>query len=437
MPKRCTKQSEAGEAGMALIGQLVTAMGYIWHPRRTDHGIDGEIELVERGPRRPINRIISVQSKARQRFPGEDAEGFHYICNVDDANYWSEANVPVILVCSHPSTGEAWWAPVGHLLKDPARRRTRRIDFDKQRDRFDDSAASALLDLGVPPSGGLYVPTTMRRPERLTSNLLSVERIPPTIWAAPSTVPGNREAREVLRRHRVFATDWMVHDGTVFSFRRPDEEPLSLIVDGRAEAIDSAEWAEAKSADTSRDFVRLLNWTLAELHHRELRRHPRRHYFYFRPTSDLVARKVSTGKSRSGRVVFRAYPDAHRPDNAHHFRHHAVDHQFVRLDGRWLLELNPTYHFTSDGYRDLPWGAELVKGMKRREKNNAVRALVEMWAGYLTRRDDLFVSREDEPIQFGDLQTFDVDRGVDDRAWKQPLAAPSVPEGVATLFEAS
>lgn len=437
MAKKYTKQSESGEGGIALIDQRVTAMGYIWHPRRTDHGIDGEIELVDRAERRPLNRTISVQSKARQRFPGEDGERFHYVCDADDAAYWSEGNVPVILVCSHPKTGEAWWAPVTEILKDPDRRQTRRIDFDKQRDRLDESAASALLDLAAPSSGALYVPAP-HRPERLTSNLLSVGRLPDTIWAAPATVPGNAEAWEVLRRHDVFAADWMILDRTVFSFRRPDEEPLSHIVDGTAEALDSAEWADAKSSDTYRNFVRLLNQTLSEMHHRELRRHPKRHYLYFRPTEDLSERRLSTGKSKTGRVVFRAYPDEGDPANARHFRHHALDHQFVRLDGHWFLELNPTYHFTTDGYRDLPWGAELVKGMKRREKNNAVRALVDVWARYLRGSDDLFSNQDDAPIRFGELETFDVDRGVDERAWQRPSgAAPAESNDDATLFEAS
>ena len=102
MPKRYTKQSKSGEGGMSLIDRRVTQMGYLWHPRRVDHGIDGEIELVDPSTERPLNRTISVQSKARQRFSGEDSSTFHYVCDLDDVDYWMEANVPVILVCSHP-----------------------------------------------------------------------------------------------------------------------------------------------------------------------------------------------------------------------------------------------------------------------------------------------------------------------------------------------
>ncbi|HVV37778.1 MAG TPA: DUF4365 domain-containing protein [Acidimicrobiales bacterium] len=434
MAKRYTKQAQSGEGGMALISMRVTAMGLIWHARRTDHGIDGEIELVAPTDRRPLNRVIAVQSKARERFPGEDEQSFHFDCDRDDLAYWAEANVPVIVVFSHPKTGEAWWASITAMLRDPMRRASRRLHIDKQRDRFDASATARLLDLAIPPSGGLYVPTPRKR-ETLTSNLLAVDRLPQTIWAAPSTVPGNREAREVLRRHHVHSVNWMVLDGTVFSFDRT-ADGLPLISDGPPEEIDSAEWALTKSSDVYRHFVRLLNQTLIEMHHRELRRHPKGRYLYFRPTSDLRPRNLSTGKSKSGRVVFRAYPHAHAVSEAKHFRHHAVDHQFVRLDGQWFLELNPTYHFTTNGYQDLPWGADYVKGMKRLEKNSAVCSLVEMWAHYFRGTNELLAGQASE-LSFGNLQAFEVANGLDDRSWRSSDSDKAPTSDAPALFEAS
>lgn len=437
MAKTYTKQSESGEGGIALVKMLVTRMGFLWHDRRVDHGVDGEVELVDRGRRQPLNRTICVQSKARERFPGEDSHGFHYMCEPDDVDYWLQSVVPVILVCSHPATGEAWWAPVSEIMKDPRQRRSRRITFDKQVDRFDTSAASLLMELSVPPSGGLYVPTTNAH-EVLTSNLLAVESFPGTLWATPATVAGNEEAWRVLRQRGVYEGDWMVLDRTLFSFRRTDDEPFSAIVDGTAEAVDSSEWSQAKSADTCRNFVRLLNHTLAEQLHEEVRRHPKRHYLYFRPTDDLYPRRLSTRKSKSGRAVFQGYPTSVDPANARHFRHHALEHQFVRLGRQWFLELAPTYHFTSDGYHDLPWGAELVKGIKRREKNAAVRGLVEMWASYLTGQDTLLGTRDGLPLRFGELEPFAVESGIDERAWKRAeRVAPGNVDGALTLFEAS
>jgi hypothetical protein len=62
--KRFTGSARIGEAGMALIGMLVAEMGFIWHPRRVDHGIDGEVELVSPDGA-ALNRVLLVQSKAR------------------------------------------------------------------------------------------------------------------------------------------------------------------------------------------------------------------------------------------------------------------------------------------------------------------------------------------------------------------------------------
>jgi hypothetical protein len=325
----------------------------------------------------------------------------------------------VILVCSHPDSGEAWWAPVSEILKDPIRRKSRKVD------------------LAIPLYRGLDA-TVTKRPELLISNLLLVESFPQTIWATPCTVSGNREAGEVLRRRGVFAADWTVLDRTLFSFRRTDMEPFDSIVDGGAEAIETTEWSQSKSFDTTRNFVRLLNQTLADSLHVDLRRHPKRHYLYFRPTEDLKPRILSTGKSNRGRTVFQSYTDRKDPEKIQHFRHHAVDHQFIRLDGSWYLELNPTYHYTFDGYRDLPWGSELVKGMKSREKNGAVLGLVDMWAYYLIGTDNLFSRRDDSPIRFGALQSFMVDRGIDERSWRRSATDTIAdPNPTMTLFEAS
>ena len=432
MPKRYSEEAQTGEAAIALIDRAVTAMGFVWHPRRIDHGIDGEIELVDPATRRPLNRGVLVQSKARRSFAGEDDDGFHYLCEEAELEYWQEAKSPVIVVGSHPERDEAWWAAVTPGLT----MQSRRLHFDK-RDRFDLSAASRLLDLAVPPDEPLYVRSATRR-ESLTSNLLAVDHLPPTIWAGPAIVGDNREANQLLRDQKVFAKDWTVHDRTLFCFREPDEG-LRRLIDGVAEAIDASEWADAKSPDTVRLFVRLLNQTLADTHHRELRRHPKRHYLYFRATTDLAPRVISTGRSTRGRTVFQQYTNPRNADAAAYYRHHAVDAQFVRLDGAWYLELNPTYHFTLDGHRDLPWGADLVAGMKRRERNSAVSALVRMWATHLSRGNDLFVARDDAPIRFGNLVAFDVEDGLDESAWNgtEPPPTDDTDPAAPTLFEAS
>lgn len=57
------------------------------------------------------------------------------------------ADAPIVLVCSHPASGQAWWAHVQGWLVDPARRVSRQIHFDKATQRFEPSAAQQLATL--------------------------------------------------------------------------------------------------------------------------------------------------------------------------------------------------------------------------------------------------------------------------------------------------
>lgn len=80
--KNVTPQTLVGEAGIALIHKRVTEMGYLFHPRRVDHGIDGHIDLVEPGTREVLNLVLLVQSKASGLpFPYETETSFQYTCN--------------------------------------------------------------------------------------------------------------------------------------------------------------------------------------------------------------------------------------------------------------------------------------------------------------------------------------------------------------------
>lgn len=46
-------------------------------------------------------------------------------------DYWVSADNPVLLVCSHPRPGEAWWMHIQSWFADPGHRAAGRIDFDK------------------------------------------------------------------------------------------------------------------------------------------------------------------------------------------------------------------------------------------------------------------------------------------------------------------
>jgi hypothetical protein len=146
--KKIDTSAHRGDSGIALIHQHVNDMGFVWHERKTDAGIDGMIELRDAATDVVTNQHLLAQSKASERkFPGETDSSFHYLCKPDDIDYWMKASQPVLLICSHPSAGQAWWAHIQSWFSDPERRAARRIDVDKATQCFDKSAVERLGDL--------------------------------------------------------------------------------------------------------------------------------------------------------------------------------------------------------------------------------------------------------------------------------------------------
>src|SRR6266508_4230477 len=360
--KRFPESGQIGEAGMALIGMLVAEMGFIWHPRRVDHGIDGEIELVSPDGA-ALNRMLFVQSKA--------------------------------------SKGR----------------------FDKRRDRFDASAATALLELALPVSEGVYL-RPPPRPEILLSNLLRVDYMADVVWSAPTRVADRREGYERLRAAGPVASDWVLWGGEVFSFRRLGDAPLAPLADGPTRSTPTRELAASKSDDTRRLLVQVLNRTLEDAHADQLRWHGKRNYLYFDATGDLSRLTINVDGG-NGRTVFSVHPSKRDPSRVAYYRHYALERQFLCLDGDWYLELNPTYHYTWKGVHNSRWAAGYLAGIKRIEGHQAVRRLTTFWAGYLRglRAPSLFDRPPDARLRFGWLVEFPVDRGIDDAAWKPPNAS--------------
>jgi hypothetical protein len=118
--KKVTPQTLTGEGGVALIARRVNQMGYLWHDRRVDHGIDGEIELVAPDSS-VLNLVVMVQSKATARpFAYETGDSFQWTADPADLDYWLSGNAPVIVVLSRPPEDAAWWFDVRAEFADPA-----------------------------------------------------------------------------------------------------------------------------------------------------------------------------------------------------------------------------------------------------------------------------------------------------------------------------
>lgn len=407
------------ERGVALITEIVLAMGYVFRPTSVlDSGIDGEIELRDVQTGRMTNQIIKVQSKATAQFQNETDTGFSFWPNTDDVKYWLGGNVPVILVVSCPDKSEAYWVSV-HEYKQ-ANPTTKGIHFDKSRHRLNSSAQSALASLVRDSRYGRY-DAPMRHTETLLSNLLPVTKIAERVHIAETDYRERPKLIEALREHTTdFGAEWILRDKRIISFRDLRSFPYTKICDqGTAEDFPIAEWTQSKDQDKQRELVQLMNAALrSKLRPFQIafeNKHP--HYcYFFRGNQELKPLPFGYfgGKVETSREVFTPY--FKKDGKLRYCRHSAFKAQFQLFDGQWYLEVTPTYYFTRDGLHLSRFYEEPLKGIKRLEHNNAVRGQLIMWIELLTRPADLHMP--DYPyLAFGQAETCSIPVGLNDADW--------------------
>lgn len=419
--KKVTAQTFIGEEGVNLIERRVLAMGHLFHPRRIDHGIDGHIDLVEPGTGRHLNQTILVQSKAHDRsLLQESGTSFVFTCDQRDLEHWLAGNAPVIVVVSHPKKDEAWWIDIKAEFADPKTRAARRLVIEKASHAFDADTGSALLNLGMPKSSGLYLKPPPKT-EVLETNLLKVVGLPKYLYLAPAVTTDYAAAGDLLATAEGSRAPFILRDGLVLSFDDIQNSRLQVLRTGDVETHAVAAWAD--SSDDGRRFSLqdLMTRTIQNAYP-ELRWHKARKHVHFRATRDLGSRTAGKRKGAAGRTVFG--PHLSKDGSIGYYRHAAVQMRMRRIGRTWYCELTPDYCFTTNGYDAHPLEDKLLAGIKRLDRHAAVAGWVRTWAEFLRGSDDLFSTPK--LIQFGDLETVTVDVGIDDQHWgPAPTSADS------------
>jgi Domain of unknown function (DUF4365) len=415
MPKRTSGQ-RAGFRAEAFVDKVVSDAGFIWNPRSRDFGIDGQIESVDRAGEVSGYAVLAQVKGTEARFPGEDDRGLRFTCEARHIDYWLRCAQPVVLICVNLVRQEAWWKRLDVWFADPIRRARRVVEFDKSADRFDSETVGTVTALCTPVAQPL---PRLAVPERLTTNLLAVASFAPLIHSAPTPCRERGDAWERMRSNGAFESGFALSKGRIYSMASLDGGPLTVLCDGPVESQLTGEWSMTEDPDQKKLFVALLNFTLRAAHHRELVWHSAKQVVYYQAPHDLSKKKVKGRAKGSGRGFFAPYYGKDDETKVSYCRHYAAGLYFRRWDGRWFLEINPTYHFTIDGHRDSYYDAEYVKKIKQFERNNAVFALVRAWADLLRGEDTLFGQR-DERILFGELATVQADAAIDEKVWIIP-----------------
>jgi hypothetical protein len=135
--------------------------------------------------------------------------------------------------------------------------------------------------------------------------------------------------------------------------------------------------------------------------------------------SDVLPARTKTYRSRkvkTSRKVFRAYFKSADPGQVAYYRHVGFERHFRRIGRKWFLEINPTYHYTTNGHEPHPYREEYLAKIKGLEGNGAVAGSVVMFAALL--QDDPGLFNDTYPhLGFGALEQFQLPVGIEDSAW--------------------
>jgi hypothetical protein len=429
--KKIDKSTHIGDAGIALIHTRVSAMGHVWHARALDAGIDGMIELRDPDTGVVSNCHLLVQSKASEHgFPSETPDKFHFIVDERDLEYWLQATLPVILVCSHPKANEAWWVHVQAYFADPARRADRRVDFAKATMAFDDDISDRLFAV-ADPHGQAHTSVAEHRAEKLVSNLLPVA-IPEEYWSYKSRAKDTGHVYAVQRESEIeLRHDFVVNGGRLLTWAPVEGTALARATEEGGKVAPTGEFMDG-SADSERLLVWMLNAALRHDLREDCAYHRKRQMLYFKATRDFRPRRVNTG-GKHLRTAFKGHPKKCDPSKVAYYRHSGLKWQFVNLGGEWFCTLTPDYFYSYDGRRESRFSASYLSGIKKLERNQSVRGETRMWAAFLRFEPNLLDQR-DRILDFGELEAFEVGRGIDDESWRRDPGAIGLGDEIS-LFE--
>lgn len=421
--KKLSSQSLIGQQGVNLVERIVLEMKYAWRTTPGfDVGIDGEIEICDPVTGEATNTYIKVQVKSTsQPFTAETPNSLEYICSPKDLEYWLRGNAPVILIVCRPEDNEAYWVSIKDYFRDPAIQKTRKVIFDKSKQRFTKDGAIVLKNLALPADSGIYF-SPLDTTETLYTNLLKVKSVVDTIYVAVTAKTKNSEIWDTFKQLNVkVGGEWILKNRTITSLHPLNEFPFSEVCDpGSCERFDVDEWSETDDEDKRRDYVQLLNrvlreraWLLGLKYHKE-----HEYYFYRAPRKlNIIHIDYQSIKRRAKREVFKQYFGKKDITRKTYCRHAAFKGRFLRSENQWSLEITPTYHFTKNGIDDYPYRDETLKGIKRLERNSAVVGQLLMWADFLNRPIKNLFANEYPFLSFGELEKVDVDAGIPDNIW--------------------
>lgn len=363
-------------------------MDCVWRPTPNDDvGLDGEIELGKEGE--ATARLIKVQVKSgKSYFHNVTASRFEFVANPEDLRYWSNANLPVVLVVYDPEKREGYWKHIqGFLSQNPGSlTKARRIPFSRRKDRFVVGAFVQLCNLIFEDEAELTNFLKNRISEPIYSNLLSVVEYPETLYhfqLSESRLVELHSEDAVVN----FPKDFVAHGNGYIGFRdprQPDSKLTSAVISNTVETESSLQYLQNPS--TRNKVVGIWNYALSnylltlELQQKDKNR------FYFPPEKGHTAREVQWASPHRTPTRKVAYPyTGQQSQNVVFWVHHSLSASFRNVGGDWFLKLEPGYVFTRDGntFIHSSDAGALTTSRMSQERNYQVINHLYFWAWFL------------------------------------------------------
>ena len=250
------------------------------------------------------------------------------------------SNQPVLLICSRPSTGDAYWRSVQEWAQDLGARASGRVAFDKERDLFSAETREALFDLGSAAGDRLTPPGAPRIPEILLANLMPIRWSLDRLYSA--AVPGFNP--RLLVEPAPAARDGRSGQLRPFPKVLLDEARATDLKEGHRQLRESG---QPSDLDLLHELVRRelmvqhadrLNWN----RWKELA------YFKRQDDEDWQSVHYQWSPGAAGRAVV-SPQKAKTREGFTGYRHDAAEVEVRRLGGTWYVQIRPTYLFTWDG----------------------------------------------------------------------------------------
>jgi hypothetical protein len=264
---------------------------------------------------------------------------------------------------------------------------------------------------------------SLRKSERLLSNLLVITSFGPTLWLADSQFVKPEDVKDALLKATPTPPhEWVLYEKRLYSLRNlGDECWRSACVTSTIRATDASVWSATADKDRRAIVLHLLRRTLEARLWPDVRYRDDVRCYAFAPSTDLSPRVISYGGAsrRSAVTVFKGYSTKGRTT---YYRHLGFSSHFRSFDGQWYLEISPTYVFTSDGKSLYRYHQDRLQDIKRYDRNRAVLSQVLLLADYLRGHDDLFTKKYPY-LLFGSLLEFNTEVGIDESMWMRRESA--------------